>query len=313
MSPCMSELAEIDPDWAMVADAWEGLAEQVKARILSMVRAGGELERERSKPRPIRPPVKWHGGKSYLCQRIVEQLPPHHTYVEPYGGCASVLLNKSPASVEIYNDLDGRISRLFRVLRDHGAELCRLLRLTSYSEVEFMAAADPTNDEIEAVRRDFVRWRQSIGGRGESFSFTKHRSRRGMADVVSGYLSAVDANLPRIIDRFRRVQILCRPALDVIKKWDGPDTLIYCDPPYVHGTRHRGSRNVYAVEMTDDDHRQLAEVLHGCRSKVVLSGYPSKLYTELYADWRIMTFEMPNNAAGGRKKARKFETLWMNF
>ncbi len=78
----------------------------------------------------IRPPVKWHGGKHYLWRRIVEQFPPHHTYVEPFGGCASVLLNKPLAKVEIYNDLDERITRLFRVLRDQGQELQRLLALT---------------------------------------------------------------------------------------------------------------------------------------------------------------------------------------
>src|SRR5205085_8078546 len=132
----------------------------------------------------IRPPVKWHGGKHYLCQRIIEEFPPHHTYVEPFGGAASVLLNKPPAVVEVYNDLDQRITRLFLVLRDHGAELQRRLTLTPYSEIEFDAAEEPATNEIEQARRDFVRWRLSLGGRGDSFSFTLHRVRRGMADVV---------------------------------------------------------------------------------------------------------------------------------
>ena len=88
----------------------------------------------------LRPPVKWHGGKRYLCHRIIETFPPHQTYVEPFGGAASVLLNKPIAPVEIYNDLDERITRLFRVLRDHGEELRRRLTLTPYSEVEFRAS-----------------------------------------------------------------------------------------------------------------------------------------------------------------------------
>jgi DNA adenine methylase len=248
-----------------------------------------------------------------LSRRIIECFPPHRTYLEPFGGAASVLLNKPPAPVEVYNDLDGRITRLFRVLRDHGEAFRRLLTLTPYSEVEFAGAGEPAGDEIEQARRDFVRWRMSLGGRGDSFSFTLHRVRRGMADVVSGYLSAVDEQLPAIVERLRRVQIVCRPALEAIPTWDGPDTLIYCDPPYVHETRHEGSREVYGVEMSEQDHRELAAVLNACKAKVVLSGYPSALYDELYPSWRTITFDIANHAAGGRKKVRKQEKLWLNW
>lgn len=261
----------------------------------------------------LRPPTKWHGGKFYLCQRIIEQFPVHHTYVEPFGGAASVLLNKQPSSVEIYNDLDDRITRLFRVLRDHGDELQHRLSLTPYSELEFDQTNESTTDEIELARRDFVRWRQSIGGRGDGFSYTLHRVRRGMADVVSGYLSTIDEQLPLIVERLRSVQFLCRPATDVIRTWDSPETLHYCDPPYVASTRHESSREVYGYEMTEDDHRELADVLNSCTGKVVLSGYPSELYSDLYRDWRTMQFDVANHAAGGKSKARKQETLWMNW
>ncbi|HEX4794018.1 MAG TPA: DNA adenine methylase [Humisphaera sp.] len=267
----------------------------------------------------IRPPVKWHGGKHYLWNWIVAQFPRHSTYVEPFGGAASVLLNKQPAPVEVYNDLDQRITRLFRVLRDNGDELLRRLSLTPYSEVEFNSVIDPSDedqtavDDVELARRDFVRWRQSIGGRGVGFSQTLHRVRRGMADVVSGYLSAIDENLPKIIQRLRTVQIISRPAIDVIQKWDGPDTLIYCDPPYVHDTRAAGSHEVYGVELTAEDHRQLAQVLNASKSKVILSGYPSPLYKELYKSWRKETKQIPNHAAGGTSKAMMDEVLWMNW
>lgn len=261
----------------------------------------------------LRPPVKWHGGKRYLCKRIIAYFPSHQTYLEPFGGAASVLLNKAPAPVEVYNDLDQRIARLFRVLRDQGDEFRRLLTLTPYSEVEFNHVNEPADTEIEQARRDFVRWRLSLGGRGDSFSFTLHRIRRGMADVVSGYLSTIDEQLPPIIERLRRVQIVSRPAVEVIRTWDSPDTLIYCDPPYVPETRHEGSREVYGVEMSEGDHRELAAVLNSCQAKIVLSGYPSALYKELYRSWRTVRFDIANHAAGGRKKARKQEVLWLNY
>jgi DNA adenine methylase len=224
-----------------------------------------------------------------------------------------VLLNKAPAPVEVYNDLDQRITRFFRVLRDQGEELHRRLALTPYSEVEFCESEQPAADEIEQARRDFVRWRLSLGGRSDSFSYTLHRVRRGMADVVSGYLSIIDEQLPLITERLRRVEILMKPAIAVIRTWDSRDTLFYCDPPYVHETRHEGSRDVYGCEMSEYDHRQLAGVLQRCTGKVVLSGYPSALYDELYGGWRKLQFDIANHAAGGRAKARKKETLWMNW
>jgi DNA adenine methylase len=261
----------------------------------------------------LRPPVKWHGGKHYLSQRIISLFSPHHTYLEPFAGAASVLLNKPRSMIEVYNDADERITRLFRVIRDHGDELRRRLQLTPYSEIEFRDSGEVASDEIEQARRDFVMWRMSFGGKGDSFSFTKFRVRREMADVVSGYLSAIDDQLPQIFERMRSVQIVCRPAVEVIRTWDSAETLIYCDPPYVHSTRAKGSRSIYGCEMTDDDHRELADVLLGCQGRVVLSGYPSPLYDELYGDWRRVEFDIANHAAGGETKARKCETLWLNW
>ncbi len=264
-------------------------------------------------PQALRPPVKWHGGKFYLSKRIIEYFPKHHTYLEPFGGAASVLLNKPPSPVEVYNDIDHRITRLFRILRDHGDELHRRLSLTPYSEAEFVESFDETDDDIEQARRDFVRWRMSLGGRGDSFSFTLHRVRRGMADVVSGYLSMIDEQLPLIAERLRTVEIVCRPALDVIATWDSDETLIYADPPYMPSTRHEGSRSIYGCEMSEQDHIDLASVLNKCRSKVVLSGYPSPVYEDLYRHWRRAEFDVANHAAGGKSKARMCEVLWMNW
>src|SRR5271154_1609481 len=89
----------------------------------------------------LRPPVKWYGGKRYLASKIIKLFPPHRVYLEPFGGGASVLLNKPPCDVETYNDLDQRISRLFLVLREQGEEFVKRMRFLPYSQVEFEAAA----------------------------------------------------------------------------------------------------------------------------------------------------------------------------
>jgi DNA adenine methylase len=262
----------------------------------------------------IRPPVKWHGGKFYLAKWIAGHFPKHRIYLEPFGGGASVLLNKPPVEVEVYNDIDRRITRLFHVLRDDGATFAAKASLTLYSQPEFEEAAEypPEATDLDKALCDFIRWRQSFGGQGSSWSFTKARARGGMAGDVNAWWTAID-QLPAIIDRIRRVQIICQSAFEAIPKFDHPDALIYCDPPYVHSTREENSRAVYHAEMNDDDHRRLASVLRSCKAKVVLSGYPSPLYLALYADWKVVTREIANHAAGGRQKGREVECLWMNF
>jgi DNA adenine methylase len=262
----------------------------------------------------LRPPVKWHGGKRYLAKHIIDHFPVHRVYLEAFGGGASVLLNKPLAEVETYNDLDLRITRLFRVLRDQGDKFLEKVQFIQYSQIEFTAAGSypPDATDLDMALCDFVRWRQSFGGKGKSWSYTTGRARGGMAGDVNAWWTAID-HMPEIINRIRRVQIICQSAFDAIPRFDHEEGLIYCDPPYVHSTRQESSRNVYHVEMTDEEHRELAKLLRKCRAKIVLSGYPSPLYHELYRDWRVVSFDIANHAAGGKEKGREVECLWLNF
>jgi DNA adenine methylase len=260
----------------------------------------------------MRPPVKWHGGKRYLAQRIIRHFPPHRIYLEPFGGGASVLLNKAPAEVETYNDLDHRITRLFRVLRDHGEQFLEKARLTPYSQVEFEDAADYPDSATDVDRAlwDFIRWRQSFGGKGQGWSYTTGRARGGMAGDVNAWWTAIE-QLPAIVNRLRRVQIICQSAFDAIPRFDHKEALLYCDPPYVHSTRT--DRAVYHAEMSDKEHRDLGALLRRCKGRVVVSGYPSPLYDETYSGWHRVSFDIANHAAGGKQKQRETECLWMNF
>lgn len=262
----------------------------------------------------LRPPVKWHGGKHYLSERIINCFPPHRVYLEPFGGAASVLLNKPPVEVEAYNDLDLRITRLFRVLQVQGPEFLSRVRFIPYSQKEFEDAATyPLNaTDLDKAVCDFVRWRQSFGGKGKTWSCTTSRARGGMAGDVNAWWTAID-QLPEIVERLKRVEILHQPAIQAIRRFDGHDTLVYCDPPYLHETREANSRDVYGVEMDEEDHHELAAALNGCIGAVVLSGYPSPLYDELYCAWHRVDFDIANHAAGGRTKSRKTEVLWIKY
>jgi DNA adenine methylase len=129
----------------------------------------------------------------------------------------------------------------------------------------------------------------------------------------SGTTPAHDwANYPdamwAMVERLKGVIVENRPAVEVIGQHDSPDTLHYVDPPYVHATRkNRQSGNYGIFEMTDDDHRKLAKVLHAVSGMVVLSGYPCALYDELYGDWDCVKREAM--ADGARKR---IECLWLS-
>ncbi len=265
----------------------------------------------------IRPPVKWHGGKHYLAPWIIEHFPEGYesmTYVEPFGGAASVLLNKEPSLVEVYNDIDKGLYRLFWAIRHFPDELRCVLSATPYSEEGFHAIKDATlTDEVHGAADFYVKCRQSFGGQGVSFSTTKHRVRRGMADVVSGWLSSIDENLPLVIERLRTVQILNRDALKVIQDWDSPDTLFYLDPPYMPETRE--SKDVYVHEMTSSQHVDLIALLETLKGEFVLSGYNNPFYASRgrHNSWRCFMKEISNHAAGGKMKRTMTECLWTKY
>jgi DNA adenine methylase len=120
-----------------------------------------------------------------------------------------------------------------------------------------------------------------------------------MNEQASAWLSALEG-LAAVHARLQRVVVLNRPAVDVIRQQDGPDTLFYCDPSYLHQTR--ADRDTYIHEMSVDEHRQLLDVLRTVQGKVMLSGYPSTLYASKLAGWSRHAFDLPNNAAGGAAK-----------
>ena len=201
--------------------------------------AATKSQRQGSKAK-IRPAAKWPGGKYYIAGWIAKKIDAipakdRHTYVEPYGGMATVLMSLNPFPVEVYNDINPRCFRFFKVLRDHREEFKRLVELTPYSEAEFKLACTykGATTDLEKARRDFVRWRMAIGGRdvGRAFSLSLHRTRGGICDNVNGYLSLIHKDLPRIVERLLRVQILQRDAEKVIQKFDSPQTVFYLDPP----------------------------------------------------------------------------------
>jgi DNA adenine methylase len=257
----------------------------------------------------------WYGGKFSHLDWLLPLLPEATHYCEPFGGSAAVLLNRAPAPVETYNDADGEVVNFFRVLREQKEALLEAIGLTPFSREEFehaIARPDGEITDLERARRFFVRARQVRTGLAQTASSGRWAhciltSRAGMAGAVSRWLGSVEG-LSEIAQRLLRVQIENAPAIDVIRRYDSEATLFYCDPPYAHETR--GDSNAYAYEMTDDQHRELAEVLRSIKGMVALSGYRCDLMDKLYGDWRQVT--APAKHAHSIKQLRE-ETLWMNY
>lgn len=257
----------------------------------------------------------WYGGKFSHLNWLLPLLPRTQHYCEPFGGSAAVLLNRNPSPIETYNDIDGEVANFFRALREQTDALIKAIALTPFSREEFeIAISEPTEglSNLERARRFYIRARQVRTGLAQRASSGRWAhclltSRAGMAGAVSRWLGSVEA-LPEIAQRFLRVQIENDLAINVIKRYDSEETLFYCDPPYPHESR--GDSNAYGYEMTDDEHRELAQVLHNVKGKVALSSYHCDLMDELYDNWRYI--EAPIKNCHSVKKPR-IEVLWVNY
>lgn len=256
----------------------------------------------------------WYGGKYNHLDWLLPLLPEGHHYCEPFGGSAAVLLNRQPAPVETYNDLDGEVVTFFRVLRDRKEELVEAIGLTPFSREEFYLSLSVEEGltDLERARRFFIRARQARTGLAQSASLgrwanCKNTSRAGMSGAVSRWLGSVE-RLPEIALRLSRVQIENRPAIDVIRLYDDRDTFFYCDPPYVQETR--GDGKAYRFEMDEVAYRQLAGVVNNCHGKVAISGYRCELMDDLLGNWNC--YEAPPKICHSVKQPRT-EALWMNY
>lgn len=252
--------------------------------------------------RPLRPALRYPGGKWRLAPWIISHFPPHLTYVEPYMGAASVFIQKPPAPLEILNDLDGRVVNYFHILRTQPDLLIHQLHLTPWSRLEFERCKHPSMDPLEDARRFFVTCWQTFGRRMDGWRYERYPA-AGRNPV----LDLLELNhLLLIAHRFKTAQLECRPALDVITNFDTPTTLFYLDPPYLHSTRQG---RAYLHEMTIRQHVQLAETLHTLHGLVLLSGYPSPLYRDLYERHGWTRHDIPSRTNRGIIRT---ESLWIN-
>jgi DNA adenine methylase len=259
--------------------------------------------------------MRYHGGKWRLATWIIEHLPPHRVYVEPFGGAASVLMRKPRSFAEVYNDLDDEVVNVFHILQEPvaAAELERRCSLTPFARSEFELAYKSTNDPVERARRILIRSWMGHGASGmrkhrTGFRVNPHRQRTTAADDWSTW----PLSIPAFTARLRGVTIESRPAAKLIADHDTPQTLFYVDPPYLFSVRSQkrvGSDlyHGYRHELSDGDHAALIAQLRGVRGMVVLSGYASDLYERLLTGWQRIEHDAFADRGGPR-----VEVIWIN-
>lgn len=289
-------------------------------------------------PKPL---LRYYGGKWSLSPFIVSCLPPEYPelhYVEPFGGAASVLLRKEPSVLETVNDLDYALVNFFRVLRDRPKELARALELTPYSRAEYESSVElldsaesepyqysiydylPEPDrssestlgapiglsDIDLARAVFIAYCQSVAGTPLRKGWKVSRKIGSRYVIPPSEFGTATANLLGVAERLRGVQIERLDALDLIRKTDSADTVFYVDPPYSPATR--AYPKSYRYEYSAEDHRRLAATLRSVSGRVLVSGYDSAEYRELYEGFYSVS--KTSRVNGG---SYAVETVWANY
>lgn len=261
-------------------------------------------------------PIVYFGGKGNMWEHIVAHFPPpkYDTYLEPFGGSFAVGLHKPyTPTFEIYNDLERNVYTLYKVIKDAEAfaDFARTVALTPYHEDEWRTARETlSREDVTDVQRAvafFIVNRMSHNGIG-GFS-VKGMERRGMEKVLSDYLSAVEG-LEGLHRRLSRVCIYNRDGLELIEKYNTPNCLVYCDPPYEWSTRgtHR-----YAVDNDEEWHKRFVETCIRSHAKILISGYDCDTYAPLESHGFVKVQFDVKQMSGNYTPLTHTECLWKNY
>lgn len=251
--------------------------------------------------------VKYPGSKWSIASWIINFFPEHHSYLEPFFGSGAVLFNKPRSNIETVNDLDGNVVNLFEWIKKDPERLAHEIYFTPYARQVYEDAFSAVpKDSFEKAVNFYIRLNMGHGFRttGEKVGWKNDVQGRERA-----YASQDWCNLPEKIiqaaERLRGVQIENKPAVELIKRFDFPNVLVYLDPPYVLSTRH-GKQ--YRCEMDDLGHEELLDVVLSYKGKVILSGYDNALCND-----RLHSWHREETTCYSQVCSKKKEILWMNF
>ena len=248
-----------------------------------------------------RPFIPWIGSKEKLIPYIWQVFPPSpKLYLEPFGGGGALLLGMQPkvSRMDIYNDFNCDLVNLFLCARECTVQLVRELKFIPFHSraefdllKEFMKHKDLLQQRI-ADERNAVMECFTGEEREELLEILRERSclfdvQRAAAyyKVCRGSFSGTTTSFgvkPNNITNFlylfddasKRLQdvvIENKDCLDIIRERDGPDSLIYCDPPYFD------AESLYAVDFPKEKHEELHHILSQCAGSDILIEYQQSI------------------------------------
>lgn len=257
--------------------------------------------------------LRYPGSKARLSPWIIDHLPSHNNYIEPFGGSAAVLVNKKPSPNEVYNDIDGELVHFFRTLRDRGDELREWLHNTPYSrelfgkyQSEYFDGVRP-DDDVERAGRYFYLRQSSFNGKisdSQTFRVTTE-GRKYESDSSSVEFTNTIDNLGTFQERFRRVTIENKDYKSIIEKYDSDTAVFYFDPPYVEvGSEY--------YEHSDFNHSDFFGVVTGIEGCAVVSY--EELPESTPESWCVVERESESTLNQGQGETKTgTERLVMNF
>jgi len=260
------------------------------------------------------PVLKYPGSKYTIAAWIVNHMPSHQVYLDPYFGSGGVFFAKPPVKVETINDIDGHVINLFRVIREQPEQLAQLVHWTPWAREEYQELLTTasnkeyfkkTGNPLEDARRLLIRLWMAHGGKTSDRTGWRHNVQAKVGNSCAKVWHDIPERILITAQRLKDAQIECRPALELIVKYRYSEVLIYADPPYVLDTRRRMRQ--YKHEMTNADHIALIDTLNAHPGPVLLSGYACPLYDRQLRRWERKTCSAL--AEGGRKRE---EVLWLN-
>ena len=254
--------------------------------------------------------IKYPGAKWGVAPWVISHFPEHRSYLEPFFGSGAVLFTKPRSAIETVNDIDGEVVNLFDWIGSDPEKLAHAIRFTPYARDVYDRAWAAQYTETDSFRRAVNFYIRMMMGHGFRTTGEKVGWKNDVQGREAAYAAKCWAKTPEVIiqaaERLRGVQIENRPAVELIRRFNYPNVLIYADPPYMLGTRQ--NRKQYRHEMTDDDHVELLEAIKAHRGPAIISGYDSDLYNRELKGWY-----KDGRTSFTQTASRRREILWMNF